>query len=385
MNTDDIKHLIEKYNNQTATSDEKMIVEQWYDRINGAELAEIQFNEEKVKKQISKNITSRIEHNSKLQQEPKKFKLFYTLFFKAAIIIMVLLAGVYVYLKQTDHDLLVTSSEPKKTKIIPGGNNAVLLLADGSQIILNKASDGQIADQSGVKVVKTRSGELIYRFAGNANPKSTAINTVITPRGGQYHLVLVDGTEVWLNAGSSIKFPTAFTGSDRRVNITGEVYFEVAKNKAKPFIVSTNKSEIKVLGTHFNINAYDDEEYQRTTLLEGSVEIKSGKQTTRLTPGQQAIIKEKTEGIKIDKIEDLEAIIAWKNGYFQFEKADLKSVMRLVSRWYDTKVSYSGSIPAKEYTGKIPRNVSVSKLIEMLAYTGIHCRVENNQIIVNQK
>ncbi|MDQ0965959.1 transmembrane sensor [Flavobacterium sp. W4I14] len=384
MNTDDIKYLIEKYNDQTATSDERMIVEQWYDRINGAELTKNQFNEEKVKKQIFQNITSRIDHN-KVQQEPKKIKLFYTLFFKAAIMIMVLLAGVYVYLKQTERDLLVTSSESKKTKIIPGGNNAVLLLADGSQIILNKASDGQIADQPGVKVVKTKSGELIYRFAENTNPESIAINTVITPRGGQYHLVLVDGTEVWLNAGSSIKFPTAFTGSDRRVDITGEVYFEVAKNKAKPFIVSTNKSEITVLGTHFNINAYDDEEYQRTTLLEGSVEIKSGKQTTRLTPGQQAIIKEKTEGIKIEKIEDLEAIIAWKNGYFQFEKADLKSVMRLVSRWYDIKVSYSGSIPAKEYTGKIPRNVSVSKLIEMLAYTGIHCRVEDNRIIVNQK
>jgi transmembrane sensor len=384
LNTDDIKYLIEKYNDQTATSDEKMIVEQWYERINGTELAENQFSEEKVKKQIFQNITSRIDHN-KVQQEPKKFKLFYTLFFKAAIIIMVLLAGVYVYLKQTDRDLLVTSPEPKGAKIIPGGNNAVLLLADGSQIILNKASDGHIADQPGVKVVKTKSGELIYRFAGNTKPESIAINTVITPRGGQYHLVLIDGTEVWLNAGSSIKFPTAFTGNDRRVDITGEVYFEVAKNKTKPFIVSTNKSEIKVLGTHFNINAYDDEEYQRTTLLEGSVEIKIGKQTTRLTPGQQAIIKEKTEGVKIAKIEDLEAIIAWKNGYFQFEKADLKSVMRLVSRWYDTKVSYSGSIPTKEYTGKIPRNVSVSKLIEMLAYTGIHCKVENNQIIVNQK
>lgn len=384
MNTDDIKYLIEKYNHQTATSDEKMIVEQWYERINGTELAENRFNEEKVKKQIFQNITSRIDPK-KVQQEPKKIKLFYALFFKAAIIIMVLLAGVTVYLKQTDRVLLVTSPEPKRAKIIPGGNNAVLLLADGSQIILNKASDGQIADQPGVKVVKTKSGELIYRFAGNTNPKSTAINTVITPRGGQYHLVLVDGTEVWLNAGSSIKFPTAFTGSDRRVDITGEVYFEVAKNKAKPFIVSTNKSEIKVLGTHFNINAYDDEEYQRTTLLEGSVEIKSGKQKTRLTPGQQAIIKEKTEGIRIEKIEDLEAIIAWKNGYFQFEKADLKSVMRLVSRWYDTKVNYSGSIPTKEYTGKIPRNVNVSKLIEMLAYTGIHCKVENNQIIVNQK
>ncbi len=384
MNTDHIKHLIEKYNNQTATSDEKMIVERWYERIDGAELAENEFNKEKVKKEIFQNITSRIDHH-KVQQEPKKLKLFYTLFFKAAIIIMVLLAGVYVYLKQTDRDLLVASFEPKKNKIIPGGNNAVLLLADGSQIILNKASDGQIADQPGVKVVKTKSGELIYRFAGNIKPESTAINTVITPRGGQYHLVLVDGTEVWLNAGSSIKFPTAFTGTNRRVDITGEVYFEVAKNKAKPFIVGTNQSEIKVLGTHFNINAYDDEEYQRTTLLEGSVEIKSGKQKTRLTPGQQAIIKEKTEGIKIEKIEDLEAIIAWKNGYFQFEKADLKSVMRLVSRWYDTKVNYNGNIPTKEYTGKIPRNVNVSKLIEMLAYTGIHCKVENNQITVNQK
>jgi transmembrane sensor len=384
LNTDEIRNLIKKYNSQTATSNERMIVEQWYDRINGAALAQDQFNEADIKKQVFENITSQID-NKKTSRAPQKLKLFYTLFFKAAVIIMVLLAGTYVYLKQTEHPSLTTSLKSKKSKIIPGGDNAVLLLADGSQVILNSASDGQIADQSGVKVVKTKSGELIYRFAKNADPKSSSVNTVITPRGGQYHLVLVDGTEVWLNAASSIKFPTAFNGNDRRVEVSGEVYFEVAKNKNKPFIVHTDQSDIKVLGTHFNVNTYDDEEVQRTTLLEGSIEIRRGSQKMLLIPGQQANISGKSNILKIKEIDDLDAIIAWKNGYFQFEKSDLQSVMRQVSRWYNTDVGYNGTIPTKQYTGKIPRSVNVAKLIEMLSYSGIHCEVEQNQITVNPK
>jgi transmembrane sensor len=384
LNTEEIRYLIEKYNNHTASPDERILVEQWYNRIDGTELAQNEFNESDTKSQIFKTVNARIEEKMN-KKKPLKLKLVYSLFFKAAIIIMVLLAGTYIYQKQTKQLESTVAFKTKKANIMPGGDNAMLLLADGSQIILNKTADGQIADQSGVNVVKTKNGELTYRFAGNTDPKSSSINTVITPRGGQYHLVLVDGTEVWLNAGSSIKFPTAFNGNDRKVEVSGEVYFEVAKNKAKPFIVHTNQSDIKVLGTHFNVNAYEDEEYQRTTLLEGSVEITRGTQKVLLTPGQQAKINEKSDYINIKEIEDPDAIIAWKNGYFQFEKSDLQSVMRQVSRWYNTEVSYNGAIPTKQYTGKIPRGVNVAKLIEMLSYSGIHCEVERNQITVNPK
>ena len=384
MNTDEIRFLIEKYNNQTATPEEKKLVEQWYERVNGADLVQAEFNESALKQQIFEHVSVVIDQN-KVKQQPKKLKISYSLFFKAAVFLMVLLAGVYVYLKQTAPAPVMAQRKAIQTKIIPGGNNAVLVLANGSKIILNQTADGQIADQPGVKVIKTKSGELLYRFVGNTNNKATAINTISTPRGGQYHLILVDGTEVWLNASSSVKFPATFAGNERKVEVTGEVYFEVAKNKAKPFIVHTNQSDIKVLGTHFNINTYDDEAYQRTTLLEGSIEIKRGNQKALLIPGQQANINGSTDGIKIKEIEDLDAVIAWKNGYFQFEKADLQSVMRQVSRWYDTEVSYNGPIPTKQYTGKIPRSVNVAKLIEMLAYNGIHCNVTHDKITVNPK
>lgn len=384
MNTNEIKYLIGKYNSQTATPEEKKLVEEWYERINGADLNQNQFEDTEVKKQIFSQVSSRIAN--KATTKTKQIKLNYTLFFKAAVILIALIAGSYIYFSKSDRSaVLTTSTKTNKKTIVPGGNNAVLLLADGSQIILNKTSDGQLANQSGVEVIKTKSGELLYRFTGNSNAKAGAINTVSTPRGGQYHLILVDGTEVWLNASSSVKFPTAFVGNERKVEVTGEVYFEVAKNETKPFIVHTDQSDIKVLGTHFNVNTYADEAYERTTLLEGSVEIKHGDKKALLKPGQQASFNGKVDGINVSEIEDLEAVIAWKNGYFQFEKSDLPAVMRQISRWYDANVIYNGKIPAKQYTGKIPRNINVAKLIEMLAYSGIHCKVEYNQITVNPK
>jgi len=385
LNTNEIKKLIGKYNSQTATPEEKKLVKEWYECIDGEDLNENQFKEIEVKKLILSQVTARIQ-NKTVTPKLKQAKLNYTLFFKAAVILIAFIAGTYIYFSQTGHSgVLTTSAKTTKKRIVPGGDNAVLLLADGSQIILNKTADGQLANQSGVEVIKTKSGELLYRFTGNSTAKAAAINTISTPRGGQYHLILVDGTEVWLNASSSVKFPTAFVGNERKVEVTGEVYFEVAKNKIKPFIVHTNQSDIKVLGTHFNVNTYVDEAYERTTLLEGSVEIKRGDKKSLLKPGQQASLNGKADGINVSEIEDLEAVIAWKNGYFQFEKSDLPSVMRQISRWYDADVLYNGKIPAKQYTGKIPRDVNVAKLIEMLAYGGIHCKVEYNQITVNPK
>ncbi|WP_293310571.1 FecR family protein [Pedobacter sp. UBA5917] len=384
MNTEEIKYLLKKYNDQTASPQEKKLIEEWYEHVNGEELQPSEFSETEIKSQSFSNIQSRIKAHANVKK-PKQIKLFSAWFFRAAIVLITLSAGLYLYLKQTESNVPVIISKVNKTEIIPGGDNAILSLADGSKVVLNKTADGQIADQSGVKIIKTKSGELLYRFVGDPNASATAMNTVSTPRGGQYHLILADGTEVWLNAASSVKFPAAFAGNERKVEVTGEVYFEVSKNKAKPFIVHTDQSDIKVLGTHFNVNTYDDEEYQRTTLLEGSIEMKTGNQKVLLTPGQQANIGGKSGAIKIREIDDLEAVIGWTNGYFQFEKSDLQSVMRQVSRWYNTTVNYNGTIPAKQYTGKIPRSVNVAKLIEMLSYTGIHCSVEHNEITVNPR
>lgn len=384
MNTNELKYLIEKYNNQTATPEEKKLVEDWYARIDGAELTQTALENLAVKQQILSRVTASI-HNTKTPKA-KRIRLNYGLFFKAAAILIALIAGTWIYFNSTNRSqIAATSVKASKITIVPGGNNAVLLLADGSQIILNKTSDGQVASQSGVQVIKTKSGELLYRFTGNSTAKAAAINTVSTPKGGQYHLILVDGTEVWLNASSSVKFPTAFVGNERRVEVTGEVYFEVAKNKTKPFIVHTGQSDIKVLGTHFNVNTYADEAYERTTLLEGSIEIKRGTKKALLKPGQQACLNPKSDGIKVDEIEDLDAVIAWKNGYFQFEKSDLPTAMRQISRWYDAEVIYNGKIPAKQLSGKAQRNVNIEKLVEMLAWNGIRCKVEYNQITINPK
>ncbi|RDC58587.1 FecR family protein [Pedobacter chinensis] len=383
MNQDELQHLLSKYNSQTATPEEKRVVEEWYEHVNGNEPdagnSDLFAVKNKIHKKIQRGIKKKRNH-TKL-----KLKSFYINLFRAAVLILALLGGTYLYLKQSDSGASTKVSLSKEKPIKPGGNNAVLLLADGSQVILNEAVDGQVVDQPGVKITKTKSGELVYRFIGKSNLEEAQFNTVTTPRGGQYHLILVDGTGVWLNAGSSIKFPTVFSGASRKVEVTGEVYFEVSKNKSKPFIVNTDQSEIKVLGTHFNINAYPDEDYQRTTLLEGSIEISKGREKQLLSPGQQASISKSSDVIKLKEIDDVEAVVAWKNGYFQFEKADLQSVMRQISRWYDTEVSYNGQIPVKEYNGKLPRNAEVKKLIEMLSYTGIHCKVERNQITVNPK
>jgi len=383
LNQNELQHLLAKYNSQTATPEEKRMVEEWYEHVNGNTPNTANTDLFTVKSKIYKKIQLGIE--KKKNRTKPKLKLFYTNLFRAAVLILALLGGTYLYLKQPDSGFSTKVSISKKNSIKPGGNNAVLLLADGSQIILNEAADGQVVEQPGVKITKTKSGELTYHFIGESNTEEARFNTVTTPRGGQYHLILVDGTEVWLNANSSIKFPTVFAGTNRKVEVTGEVYFEVSKNKSKPFIVSTNQSEIKVLGTHFNINAYPDEDYQRTTLLEGSIEINKGHEKHLLSPGQQACIRKSSDEIKLKQIDDLEAVVAWKNGYFQFEKADLQTVMRQISRWYDTEVSYNGQIPMKEYSGKMPRNADVKKLIEMLSYTGIHCKVERNQITVNPK
>ncbi|MNJ98308.1 fec operon regulator FecR [compost metagenome] len=272
------------------------------------------------------------------------------------------------------------------TDIAPGGNHAVLTLADGSAIKLDDQKNGLLTNQEGAVISKTKDGQIVYHYDGKA--AAEVYNTISTPRGGQYQLMLADGTKVWLNAASSIRFPTVFAGKSRNVEITGEAYFEVAKNREKPFKVFSRNQEIEVLGTHFNVNTYEDEQYDETTLLEGSVKVYrlnaagSSVNAQTIMPGQVAIAAKGTVDIKVASAVDEEAI-AWKNGYFKFSKADIKTIMRQVSRWYNVDVVYKGDFGKDLFGGKINRTDSVSGVLRILKLSNINTTIKGRTIIIS--
>jgi transmembrane sensor len=252
----------------------------------------------------------------------------------------------------------------------PGTNGAIITFSDGSTIELDSLKDGalkaNIVKKGNQVIYKEQAGEPVY-------------NTVSTPRGRQYQLVLADGSKVWLNAASSIRFPTTFTGNDRTVEVTGELYFEVAKNASKPFKVIANGTEIEVLGTHFNVDSYD--EVIKTTLLEGSVKIKAGDKTGLLRPGQQSQASTAGE-FKTTSSVDIDKVMAWKNGRFSFENASLESIMNQVSRWYDVDVVYQDKVPKRFFTADISRNNNLSVFLKVLAESGIRFKMEGKKLLV---
>jgi ferric-dicitrate binding protein FerR (iron transport regulator) len=253
----------------------------------------------------------------------------------------------------------------------PASNNAVITLSNGKKIILDSAGKGSLALQGNVNLVKLSDGRLAYT-GSTSNKNEVVYNTLTNPRGSKViSLTLSDGSKLWLNAASSIKYPIAFVGKARTVEMTGEAYFEISKDPSKPFTVSANCLTVEVLGTHFNINAYEDEGSLKTTLVEGSVRLKMNGKAAMLLPGQQAWT-DPVHGIKINEKADVEAALAWKNGYFQFDNADIQMMMRQVARWYDIEVKYSGSIAPDKFSGKISRNVNLSQLLKILEYSDVH-------------
>lgn len=265
----------------------------------------------------------------------------------------------------------LASMETPFQDLAPGGDKAMLTLADGEQIVLDSAQ-GKIVQEGNLEVTN-RSGRLDYQGQGN----KVEYHTLSTPRGGKYKLVLPDGTEVWLNAESSITFPTVFMGAGRDVTITGEAYFEVAHNTRQPFQVKVNNLTVEVLGTHFNINSYADELSVKTTLLEGSVKLsKSDGETVILKPGQQAqAYQTPDKSISIGS-PDTDQVMAWKNGRFYFNDADLKTIMREVMRWYNVEVEYSGNVPVRYFTTDISRDNNLSSILKVLALSNIHFKLE---------
>ena len=299
----------------------------------------------------------------------------------AAAVLLFILPGIYFLKSNKQPKLTAAINKPRPIDVQPGGNKAILTLGDGSHIVLDSARNGLLAHQGNTKIMKSANGHIGYNTTAN-NTDALIFNTMTTPRGGKYDLQLADGTRVWLNASSSITYPITFSGTERRVSITGEAYFEVAKNKAMPFKINVNgQEEVQVLGTHFNIMAYNDEAAIKTTLLEGSVKIVRNKTTSVLKPGQQAQLT--TDGkLSVTDDTDINAVMAWKNGQTLFVNEDIKTIMRQVSRWYDIDVEYQGDMPTRLFTGGISRESNLSVLLKILELNKIHFKMAGKKLIV---
>ncbi|MGV3766756.1 MAG: FecR family protein [Chitinophagaceae bacterium] len=310
----------------------------------------------------------------------------------AAILVLFAAAGTAYFLlseKEKPSDKIVDAPTPV---IEPGGNKALLTLADGSVIVLDSAGNGDLAAQGGVKIVK-QDGVVTYIFepSQELSASENLLNTISTPRKGEYHIILPDGSKAWLNAESSITFPVKFAANERKVSVTGEVYFEVraiTSGSGKiPFLVDiktmggNNDAQVQVLGTHFNINAYNDEAFVRTTLLEGSVTVAREGKSTLLKPGQQARI---ANGGKVDLQPnvDTEEVMAWRKGMFFFSNADIRTVMRQIARWYDVDVVFEGKLPDERFEGTIPRNTTLQEVVEILKQSNLHIKLEGRKATV---
>ncbi|MDP4213579.1 MAG: FecR domain-containing protein [Bacteroidota bacterium] len=301
----------------------------------------------------------------------------------AAAVLALSFASYLIFAPKPEKRIAAAKIQVMKDDVAPGSNKAILTLGNGSKILLSGARNGTLARQGNTKIIKTDSGRLSYT-ALHERPSEVVYNTLSTPRGGQYQLTLSDGSRVWLNAASSITFPAAFTGNERKVTITGEVYFEVAHNASKPFIVRAAEEELQILGTDFNVNAYGDESSVLTTLLEGSLKVMvaGSQQSAILKPGQQTQIK----NTQLSVINDVntDEVVAWKDGLFNFENADLQTVMRQFARWYDVEVKFEGAVPQGRFFGIMSRSSSLASVLKALRANGIKFRIENKNLIVQQ-
>jgi transmembrane sensor len=374
-----LQELAHKYLNGTLTSAEQFEFDHWFEQSVDEPLT-ILFNKKVTEKKHKAEIFSSIQKELKFT-ERKTYPIWPRVLVAASLLLCTTVA-LYFYFNRSPLPLLTLNKSKKP--IQPGGNKAYLTLANGRRLVLTDAGNGALAKESGVQISKTADGQLIYTIADDQQKESSqAYNTVETPRGGQYQIRLPDGTQVWLNSSSTLKYPVSFTAKAmREVKLQGEAYFEVAKNKNVPFIVDVeDKQKVKVLGTHFNIKAYIDEPALETTLLEGSVEVSNTFQKNTLKPGQQASLQDNKRFIISDNI-DLNSVVAWKNGQILFADQDIKSIMRQISRWYDIDVEYRGNIPERSFNGGFLKSSNLQEILKILELSHIHFKIEGRKLIV---
>ncbi|MGV3529755.1 MAG: FecR family protein [Flavisolibacter sp.] len=303
----------------------------------------------------------------------------------AASVLVLLFAGYFLLMqrdgKEVAGTLPIKGNIQMRNDVSPAHDAVVLTLGNGRKILVDSLSNGAVSLVNGTTLEKDDSA-LNYDGTESSAGNVVTWNTVETPRGRQFQLVLADGTKVWLNAASSIRFPTAFTESERRVELTGETYFEVAHDPEHPFVVSVNGVQVKVLGTHFNVNAYEDSKVIRTTLLEGKVEVSKGNRKVTLLPGQQARVEQGDVPFTVLSNQDTESVVAWKEGIFYFDNAGIKTILRELARWYDINVVYNGALPDKSYFMIMSRGSKLSSVLAGLRATDLSFKIEGKNLFV---
>jgi len=379
MDKNNFNHLIDKYLEGTASAAEKALLEGYYRRLETTASTQLSAGEETVLKEV---MFQKIRSGMQSRRTSLHRKIYFRLAAAAAILLL-LVSGYWFFgigerSNKPQSDIVNLASKD----IQPGRNAAILTLANGKQVLLDSTT-GIIGKQAGTSVINLN-GLLTYK----ANDKSDKViyNTIATARGNQYQLLLADSSKIWLNSASSLRFPTSFTGSVREVKLlSGEAYFEVARNPLKPFHVRTSDLMVEVLGTHFNVNAYSEEGPVKTTLIEGSVKLSMVnsspdlQHTSMLLPGQQAVWNENKFLISQP---DMAQVVAWKNGQFEFDNTDLATIMRQISRWYDIDVSYKEKPSNEKFGGSISKNLPLSNVLKLLEGTGISFKLEGKKLIV---
>jgi ferric-dicitrate binding protein FerR (iron transport regulator) len=376
---DHIQILIERFFDGSLSPDEKKRLDDWYHSLSSSQ---VEVFSDESEEHFGVRMKSRLDRLLKKNRTPASPARLIIMRAAAAVVLISCSILIYKFLfpERAQETYAVTNNKPA-TDILPGRNKAMLTLGNGSTITLDSTSGGSLGNDGGINIVKIGDGQVEYQ-RGSAQTNSTVVyNTITTPRGGQYNITHADGTRVWLNASSSVRFPVTFNENTREVEMTGEAYFEVAHNPSKPFRVKVKDTYINVLGTHFNIMAYDNEPGINTTLLQGSLRVEHDNSSRLLSPGQAAMVGA-LGSIRLIKDADVEEAIAWKSGFFQFNGADIKSIMHQVERWYDADVFYEGEVKL-HFTGQVSRNVKVSELLRKLELTNeVHFRIEGKKITV---
>ncbi|MFZ4102504.1 MAG: FecR family protein [Sphingobacterium thalpophilum] len=390
MQKEEVQKLVEKYLHNAASAEETEKLFQWY-RAEMKTDSEWNFDEQEDENKLKSFIFSRIELADTTDNRFIGTRKYYSLAAAASAVIF-LISGLYFLHKsddvKTDINPVKVATKPAVNDIQPGGIKAILTLSDGKKIVLDDSQNGVVLNQGGIKIHKNSQGVIEYTLIESANEQSinerkevqTVYNTIQTPVGGKFQLNLADGSKVWLNSASSLRFPVFFAGDTREVELKGEAYFEVSKNVDKKFSVRSGNQTVEVLGTHFNINAYSDEPSITTTLIEGAVRVieLNSKKSQILKPGEQSKVDRE---IRIQR-KDTQAEVAWKDGYFYFENASIETVMRQLGRWYGITARYEPELPEHHFEGAIATNLTLLEVLEILQKSNIHFRLEGKEVIV---
>lgn len=379
MEKEQVLALLEKYRQGTCTAQEKAAVEAWYNSYAAKHIEEV------IEEDLDQERTIIWNQIQGSKQKPRVLRLQLMRYAVAAVLALMAVGAGWFYFGQSNGQNSLTA---RSADIAPAKSGATLTLANGKQIRLAEVTNGELAEEAGVRISKTPNGEIIYELKGNDAGKNKT-NTLSTGKGETYQLQLPDGTRVWLNAATSLTYANVLTtGGKRSVELSGEAYFEVAKDKAHPFVVKSAGQQVEVLGTHFNINGYADAAATQTTLLEGSVRVSVGTGGAAiLKPGQQSLVADK-KPINVKTV-DLNEAMAWKDGYFRFYEVDLETFMRTISRWYDIDVVYEGGIAQYEdlaFGGAVSRSKNISEVLKILAQTGkVSYRIEGRKVTISRE